>query len=502
MTPRFRHAMRGLRHPLRALGTIVPATTLAACTAVGPDFKAPSPPPSGAAFVTPAERMPANVVVATGGPEDQWWTLFGSLALDRTVESAVAGSPTLEAARARLIAAREQVAVVAGGLYPQVGIDAGASRQKQSAIPFGLPPSAVTLPPNFNLYQVGATVSYPLDLFGGTRRAVEAQQALADSKRYELAAATTTLTGNTASRAMEIADLRAQLAAVEEILAAERQTLDLVKKERDTGAVSDRDVVAAAAQLAADETLRPPLEQRLSAARHSLAALLGISPGKLTASDFNLAELHLPDELPVSIPSELVRRRPDIQAAEARLHQASAEVGVATAQLYPQITLSAGYTASSLNGSPLFSPPGGLWSVAGSVLQPLFDGGARRAGRREAIAEFQASTADYRETVLQAFVQVGDSLTALEHDGALLAAQKRAFDLASESLRLERINYATGASGVLNVLDAQRQFERASLGYAQGQGQLYLDTVQLIVAMGGGGWDAGRPVTRNGRADP
>jgi outer membrane protein TolC len=136
------------------------------------------------------------------------------------------------------------------------------------------------------------------------------------------------------------------------------------------------------------------------------------------------------------------------------------------------------------------------------VLEPLFDGGARRAGRREAIAELQASTADYRETVLQAFVQVGDSLTALDHDGALLAAQKRAFDLASESLRLERINYATGASGVLNVLDAQRQFERASLGYAQGQGQLFLDTVQLIVAMGGGGWDAGRPNRRTGRPDP
>lgn len=140
--------------------------------------------------------------------------------------------------------------------------------------------------------------------------------------------------------------------------------------------------------------------------------------------------------------------------------------------------------------------------MAGNVLEPLFDGGARRAGRREAIAELQASTADYRETVLQAFVQVGDSLTALDHDGALLAAQKRAFDLASESLRLERINYATGASGVLNVLDAQRQFERASLGYAQGQGQLFLDTVQLIVAMGGGGWDAGRPNRRTGRPDP
>lgn len=492
--------MRGLRRSLRALGTIVSVAALAACTTVGPDFKAPSPPPSGVAYVTPAEHTPANVVVAATSAEDQWWTLFGSPALNRTVESAVAGSPTLEAARARLIAAREQVAVVAGGLYPQVGVDANVSRQKQSAIPFGLPSSAVTLPPNFNLYQVGATVSYALDLFGGTRRAVEAQQALADSKRYELAAATTTLTGNTASRAVEIAGLRAQLAAVEQILGADRQTLDLVQKERDAGQASDRDVVAAAAQLAADETLRPSLEQSLSAARHSLAALLGISPGELTASDFELAELRLPDELPVSVPSELVRRRPDIQAAEARLHQASAEVGVATAQLYPQITLSAVYAASSLNGSPLFSPAGGIWSLAGSVLQPLFDGGSRRAGRREAIAELQASAADYRQAVLQAFVQVGDSLTALDHDTAQVAAQRRAFDLASESLRLERINYATGASGILNVLSAQRQFERASLGYAQVQGGLYLDTVQLIVAIGGGAWNAGISLARNDRA--
>jgi NodT family efflux transporter outer membrane factor (OMF) lipoprotein len=496
MTSHPRQTIRGLRHPLRALGTMASAAALAACTTVGPNFKTPAPPPPGAGYVTDAERLPSNVAVGAAAPGDQWWTLFGSPALNHTVEAAIAGSPTLDAARARLIAAREAVAVVQGGLYPQVGVGAGVSRQKQSVAPFGLPASAAPLPPNFNLYQVGASVSYSLDLFGGTRRAVEAKQALANSRRFELDAAAMTLTGNTASSAIDIAGLRAQLVAVAQILDADRQTLDLVRKERRTGEVSDRDVVAASAQLAADEALRPPIEQGLSVARHSLAALVGISPGELTASDFDLAELRRPDALPVSVPSELVRRRPDIQAAESRLHAASAEIGVATARLYPQITLSAGYTASSLNGSALFGSGGAVWSLAGSVLQPIFDGGSRRAGRREAVAEFQASDADYRQTVLQAFAQVGDVLTALDHDTALLEAQKRALDLASESLRLERINYATGASGLRDVLDAQRQFARASLGHAQVQGQLYLDSIQLIVAMGGGGWVTGSAVAQ------
>lgn len=475
------------------------ALAMAGCTTISPDFKPPAAPPSSAGFVTAKERLPSNVTIGAAALQDQWWTLFGSSTLDRTVEAAIAGSPTLEAERARLIAAREEVAVAAGGLYPQVGVDTGVSRQKESTAPFGVPASVAPLPPNFNIYQVGVSASYSLDLFGGTRRGVEAKRALADSQRYELAAATTTLTGNTVSRAIEIAGLRAQLAAVEQILEADRTTLDLVQKERDAGEASDRDVVAASTQLASDETLRPPLDQRLSAARHSLATLLGVSPGESTAPDFDLADLHLPEKLTVSVPSELVRRRPDIQAAEAQLHNASAEIGVATANLYPQITLSAGYTATSLNGSALFNPQSAAWSLAGSLMQPLFDGGSRRASRREAVANFQASAADYRQTVVQAFAQVGDSLTAIDHDTALLRTQKRAFDLASESLRLERINYASGASDLLNVLDAQRQFQRASLGYAQDQGQLYQDTVQLIVAMGGGGLGAENAVAQSDR---
>ena len=478
---------------LLRMALLASTAALAACATVGPDFKAPAPPPASAGYVSPAEHTPANVVVAAAGPEDRWWSAFGSPELSRTIEAAVAGSPTLEAAQARLVAAREEVAVASGGLYPQVGLGASVAREKQSAASFGLKPSTVPLPPNFNLYQVGVTASYSLDLFGGTRRTIEARQAIADTRRYELDAAAAALAGNAATRAIEIATVRAQLAALEQILAADRETLDLVRKQRDVGAVSDRDVVAADAQLAADTALRPPLEQQLSAARHSLAALIGTSPAEWSPPDIDLADLRLPSQLPVSLPSELVRLRPDIRAAEAELHAASAEVGVATAQLYPQITLSAGYTASSLNGSALFNPAAAAWSLAGGLAQTIFDGGARRAGKRAAVAEFQASAADYRQTVLLAFSQVGDVLTALDHDSALLEAQGRALDLASTSLRLERINYASGEAGVLSLLDSQRQLQRAALGRAQVQGQLYLDVVQLIVATGGSGWPASPP---------
>jgi NodT family efflux transporter outer membrane factor (OMF) lipoprotein len=404
---------------IRRFALLASTAALGACTTVGPDFKAPAPPPASAGYVSPTEHAPSGVVVAAAGPEDHWWGGFGSPALSRAVEAAVAGSPTLEAARARLAAAREEVAVAAGGRYPQVNFGAAVGREKQSVAPFGLKPDTIALPPNFNLYQVGLTASYSLDLFGGVRRTIEARQAMADTRHFELDAAAAALAGNAATRAIEIASVRAQLAALDEILAADNETLSLVRKQRDVGSVSDRDVVAADAQLAADQALRPPLQQQLSAAGHSLAALVGTSPAEFAAPEITLADLRLPAQLPVSLPSELVRARPDIRAAEAQLHTASAEVGVATAQLYPQITLSAGYTASSLNGSPLFSPGAAAWSLLGGLAQPLFDGGSRRAGKRAAIAEFNASAADYRQTVLLAFAQVGDTLTALDHDTAL-----------------------------------------------------------------------------------
>jgi NodT family efflux transporter outer membrane factor (OMF) lipoprotein len=473
---------------LRRIALLTSAATLSACAAVGPDFKGAPAPAAGAGYVAASEHQPSNLQITADGPQARWWTLFGSPGLSQTVEAAIAGSPTLDAAQARLVAARERITVANAALYPQVSLNAGAAREKESTASFGLPDKDVRLPPNFNLYQIGLNVSYSPDIFGGTRRSVEARRAYAEVRRYELDAAAASLAGNAAMRVVEIAALRAQLSALDEILDGDRQTLSLVRRQRDVGTVSDRDVVAAEAQLTADEALRPPLEKGLSATRHSLAALVGTTPAQWSPPDIDLGDLRLPAALPATLPSDLVRRRPDIEAAEAQLHSASAEIGVATARLYPQITLSAGYTASSLNGLPLFDPASAAWSIAGGLVQPLFDGGARRAENRAVVAEFRASEADYRQTVLQAFSQVGDTLTALDHDNSLLQAQGRAYDVASESLRLERINYAGGEGGILSLLDSQRQLQRAALGRAQVQGQLYLDAIQLIVAAGGSGW--------------
>jgi NodT family efflux transporter outer membrane factor (OMF) lipoprotein len=282
--------------------------------------------------------------------------------------------------------------------------------------------------------------------------------------------------------------VQSQLKAVNDILAIDRQNVELVRRERQAGTVPDSDVIVAESQLATDETLQPGLEQQSSVAKHALAVLLGRPPGDWSPPHFDLTAFTLPRRLPVSIPSELVHQRPDIHAAEAQLHAASAQIGIATAQLYPSITLSTGVSGSSLNGSTLFSPDGLAWSVATGLAQPIFDGGMREAERRAALDAFKALAADYQQTVLQAFGQVADILQALTHDANLVAAQKHALSTASEAVRLQRINYGNGGAGIIALLDAQRQYQQAELGYIRAEAQRYQDTIQLFIAMGGGWW--------------
>ena len=481
-----------------SIAAFIVAVALSGCT-VGPNFKPPDAPATtrytapGEAKVLPADArttVPRQVAVLGDKVTSDWWTLFRSPDLDQLVKQSIADSPTLEAAKARLVAAREAVTAATGALYPQVGFSASATREKVNAAMFGLHPDAVPLPPNFNLFQVGPTVSYALDIFGGTRRQIEQQAALVDYQRDQLDAAYLTLTGNAVTQAIQLAVVRAQLKSVGDILDLDQQNLQLVRRERQAGTVPDSDVVTAESQLAADETLQPGLEQQLSVAQHALAVLLGRPPGDWSPPDFNLAALTLPNQLPVSLPSDLVHQRPDIQAAEAQLHAASAQIGVATAQLYPSITLSGGVSAAGLDPGHLFSPAGLVWSIAAGLTQPVFDGGMRQAERRAALASFKASAADYQQTVLQAFGQVADILQALTHDADLLAAQRRALDTASESVRLQRINYGNGGIGILNLLDAQHQYQQALLGYVRADAQRYQDTIQLLVAMGGGWWGA------------
>ncbi|HEY6456754.1 MAG TPA: efflux transporter outer membrane subunit, partial [Steroidobacteraceae bacterium] len=391
---------------------------------VGPNFREP-PPPSESSYSAPAPApaAPGPATAAAAPPlqtfalgqqmTGQWWMLFHSPALDTLVKQAVAGSWSLEAARARMAQSQAAVAAASSALWPQLNLSASAAREKLTAANFGLPASTLPLPPNFNLLQVGPVASYSLDLFGGTRRRIEQAQALAQSQTDELRAAYLTLTGNTVLQAIALAALGAQRQAVAQVIDLDRRTLDLVQTANRVGSIPDNDVVSAQTQLAQDEALLPPLDQSQVSTADALAVLLGRAPGEWQPPAMHLDALTLPAQVPVSLPSQLVHQRPDILAAEAQLHAASAQVGVTTAALYPDINLSAFVTGASLNGSNLFSSANLAWSIAAGLTQPIFDAHLRRSERREALAAYRASAADYQQTVLEAFRQVADLLQAL-----------------------------------------------------------------------------------------
>jgi NodT family efflux transporter outer membrane factor (OMF) lipoprotein len=369
----------------------------------------------------------------------------------------------------------------AGALYPQLAMTAGVGRQRYGSQFLGPFPA----PPPFNYYALGPTVSYTLDYTGGTRRSVEQQYALAEYQRQQLNAAYLMVTGNAVMQSLRIALLRGEIATVEAILEEDRQNKKLVDVAFQAGSVSRVDVVSAESQLATDATLLPPLRQELAVARHALSVILGQLPADVAPAEFELAQVTLPHDLPVTLPSELVHRRPDILASEAQLHAATAAVGVATSNLYPHITLSGSLGLQATTLGRLFQGGSTAYGATGSLTAPLFDGGTLRAQRRAAIEALKASEAKYQDTVLTAFGQVADALEALDHDAEQLDAQAHAQDAARENVDLTRKSYNEGNVGVLQVLDAERLYQNARLGYVRAQAQRYMDTVQLFMALGG-----------------
>jgi len=460
--------------------------------AVGPNFKRPDPP---AADRYTAEQLQVEAQTAQGEaaqhvvfgaqPGRDWWRIFESDGIDTVVQRALAGNRTLVAAASTLAQSQELAAAQAGTLAPQVGLTAGAGREKFGTEFLG----TLEKPPPFTYFAVGPTVSYALDYTGGGARSVEQRNALADYQRQQLAAARLAVAGNAVMQALRIASLRAQIATVEAILDQDRENLKLVQLAFDAGSVSRLDIVSAQNQLASDTTRVPPLRQQLGVAQHALAVVLGQSPASAALPELDLAQLKLPQNLPVSLPSELARRRPDILAAEAQLHAATAAVGVADANLYPQITLSGSLGQQSLELSSLFSHGSGVFSLAGGLVAPLFDGGTLRAEQRASVDALHASTANYEQTVLAALGQVADSLESLDHGAEQLQAQARAQDAARDNVDLTRKSYSEGNVGVLQVLDAQRLYQQARLGYVQAQAQRLMDTAQLFLALGGSGPD-------------
>jgi NodT family efflux transporter outer membrane factor (OMF) lipoprotein len=456
------------------------AMLLSACM-VGPNFVRPAA-PTAQHYDVQAEQDLGKTTTTAGAQHvdlganinGDWWSTLGSPKLDDVMHKAIAGNFDLEAADATIVQANEAVAAAAGGLKPQVSFGAQGGRQRATE-------GASVATSSF--YAVGPQVSFDFDIFGGTKRLVEERTALAELQQHRFDAAYLTVTGDVASEALLLASARAQTNAVNVLIDDDQKNLELVRTAHQYGKATQVDIALATTQLAQDQTLLPPLAQQRDVARHALSILVGKSPDEWTAPDFDMSDFSLPENVPVSLPSELARTRPDILEAEAQLHASSAAIGVATADMYPHLQLSASLTQA---GPGI----GTLWGVAAGLTGPIYEGGTLKANHRASIDAYKASFADYQQTVIKSLGQVADVLQAINHDSEEYAAQERALSAAETSLQLNRQGYQVGEIGVLDVLDAERGYQRALIGQIQAKTARYLDTVQLSIALGGNSHDA------------
>jgi NodT family efflux transporter outer membrane factor (OMF) lipoprotein len=455
------------------------------CT-VGPDFSAPAA-PSEKSYTA----QPVRMRVSAGAGMDQqrvdmggrvrmdWWTLLESQDLDQTVQLALSNNKTLDIAKANVAKATEEVKAARGALYPQVDASAQFGQQKYGATFLG--PMTPTFP-TFSSYSAGLGVTYDLDVFGGNRRRIELAGADSEAQQEALNAARLNVAGSTVVDALQIASIHDQIVVTGKVIASDQQNLRLVRTATAGGTATDIDVATAQSQLDHDTGLLPPLRQQLAAAQDAMATLVGKSAASWTAPAFSLAAMPLPESIPLAVPSELVRARPDILAAEAQLHAASAAIGVATAGLYPQINLSAAISEQGLLGGPA----GAAWSLLGGLTAPIFHGGALSASRRAAEDSYQAAFGQYQQTVLTAFQQVADYLHGFGNAADAVTTQEHALGSADTALRLTRVGYAGGTAALIQVLDAQRLQQLAELSLVQARTDRYMQTVNLFLAVGGG----------------
>ena len=478
---------------LRASVAVLVAAGLGGC-ALGPNFKTPDAPATGNSYTpTPLPSQTASAP-GLGGASQQfalgqdiqadWWTVFRSPALDQLIRSALQQNPNMAAAEAALRQAQESYNAQYGStVYPSVNGQLGVAREKVTAATAG-PAAGV-----FNLYNASVNVAYTPDVFGGTRRALEGAQAAVDYQRYQVEATYLTLSANVVTTAIREASLRAQLKATQEVLDALTRQLGVIDKQFQYGAIPRTQVLSQRNQVAQVAATIAPLEKALAQTQHQLSVLAGKLPGEGGMPEFALESLTLPAQLPVSLPSALVRQRPDIRASEAALHEASAAIGVATAAQYPQFTLSGSYGSSSQTFGKLFNSDTTAWNLAAGLTAPIFNGGALSAKRRAAEAAYDAAVAQYRATVLGAFQNVADTLRALDADAAALKSQAEAEQLAAETLSLAQQQYQLGGISYLALLDAQRNYQQTHVTLVQAQAARYADTAALFQALGGGWWN-------------
>jgi NodT family efflux transporter outer membrane factor (OMF) lipoprotein len=472
-------------------------TALASGCAVGPDFAPPAAPDVSGYTAQPLPQQTTVAHVTAGEVQrfvqgldipGQWWTLFRSPELNALIEQALKNNPTLPAAEAALRQAWENVYAEQGAFFPTVQASFSPSRNKTAT--GAVSPASASGSPFYTLFVGQLSVSYMPDVFGGTRRQVESLAATADYQRYQLEATYLTLTSNIVAAAVQEASLRGQIAATQEIIGIETQAAGILRKQFELGQVAGADVAAVEATLAQAQATLPPLQKQLAVQRDLLTALSGRFPSQEPPEKFELASLHLPQELPVSLPSKLVEQRPDIRSAAAQLHTASAQIGVAVAAMLPQITLTPSIgTASNQIGQFIVPPGTTFWSLAGSVTQTVFDAGTLLHKKRGAEDAFDQAAAMYRNTVIAAFQNVADALHALQADADTLKAAAAARDAAAKSLEITRAQLQLGAVNYLALLTAENTYDTALLALVQAQAARYADTAALFQALGGGWWN-------------
>lgn len=479
------------------VGTL--AMLLAPGCTVGPRYRAPAPPDlatyaprpqPGATASSAGTAGAAQAFNPAGNLPAQWWTLFHSPGLDSMVREALDHSPTLQEATARLKEAQEELNARTGSAkYPTVSASASVEEEQPNLAAFGIP---FPNPSPFTLLNGSVAVSYALDIFGANRRLIEGLRAERDYQAWQLEGARLMLAGNVVSAAIQQAELREQIDLTLRMIALEERELKIVEQRYRAGGVSDYDVRSQRTLVAQTRAALPALEQHLDLVNDQLAVLMGKSPAETQVPVLSLDKLSLPEELPLSLPSSLVRQRPDIRAAEALLHQASANVGLATANLYPQIELSGsggGIGTSFVSG-------GDLWNAGAGLTQPIYNGGALRAEKRKAQAAYQEAGNVYRQTVLQAFQEVADTLYAIEHDAQLLQLRTQAAAEAAASYQIASQRYGAGGISQFAALDAERQQLQTALDCSAAAAARYSDSATLFEALGGGWWNEAGQIRR------
>jgi NodT family efflux transporter outer membrane factor (OMF) lipoprotein len=469
---------------------------LAACT-VGPDFERPRPPTSDRYTADPLPAVTVSAPVAQGEAQHflpgrdlpgEWWRLFRSPPLDALVKDAIKANPNLATAEAALRQAHELRLAGEGAFFPLVQGSLNASRNKTAAT---VSPATATGALYYNQYTALLAVSYVPDVFGGTRRMVEGLLAQEEAQRFQVEAAYLTLTSGLVAAALGEAGLRAQIDATTEIIRIQRDSLEILRRQFALGQVSGQEVAAQEAALAQAEASLPPLRKQSAQQRDLIAALAGRVPGDRSNARFEIVSLQLPADLPLSLPSSLVEHRPDIRAAEATLHAASAAIGVALAARLPQIMLNAngGRTVlSPLTVASLFGPGTSFWTIAGSATQTIFDAGTLLHKERAARAAFDQAAAQYKQTVLTAFQNVADSLEALKSDADTLSAAVAAEKAATDALEIARRQLSAGAVNYLALLTAEGTYQTVLIARVQAEAIRLADTAALFQALGGGWW--------------